>query len=306
MGTVGSAAADSPNSLFHAVNAEGKYPYLWDKAAKNWSISNTVRNVFVLGAGGVNSSSVRTNAWMSGSNRGSIGPELGIGGMLEAAQPTVPYMMLKSCIGDRSLGWDLLPPSVTKRKNYTDSTGTEWTYAAYHDSPLKWLANETKPAGGGWWAGLQYDGDIWRADKVLANLTGYFPSTPPMPCYEVAGFFWWQGDKDSRDMGLSTQYEENLVAFIKQLRVQYSAPNAKFVTASLGQTSKGATSGDGLILDAMLNVANATKFPEFAGNVAAVYTHPLEHTPSSSGGDPTALHLPALLSSHLTFSTSVR
>jgi hypothetical protein len=140
----------------------------------------------------------------------------------------------------------------------------------------------------------------------MANLTGYFPSTPPMPCYEVAGFFWWQGDKDSRDMGLSTQYEENLVAFIKQLRVQYSAPNAKFVTASLGQTSKGATSGDGLILDAMLNVANATKFPEFAGNVAAVYTHPLEHTPSSSGGDPTALHLPALLSSHLTFSTSVR
>ena len=31
----------------------------------------------------------------------------------------------------------------------------------------------------------------------------------------------------------------------------------------------------GLILDAMLNVANATKYPDFAGNVAAVYSHPL-------------------------------
>ena len=31
-------------------------------------------------------------------------------------------------------------------------------------------------------------------------------------------------------MGLSTHYEENLVALIKQLRVQYNAPNAKFVT----------------------------------------------------------------------------
>ena len=40
----------------------------------------------------------------------------------------------------------------------------------------------------------------------------------------------------------------------------------------------------GLILDAMENVANPAKYPEFKGNVAAVYTHPLEHTPGSSGG----------------------
>ena len=186
MGTVGSAAADSPNSLFHAVNAEGKYPYLWDKAAKNWSISNTVRNVFVLGAGGVNSSSVRTNAWMSGSNRGSIGPELGIGGMLEAAQPTVPYMMLKSCIGDRALGWDLLSPG-TKRSSYTDSAGAVWTYAGYHDSPEKWIANKTQPPPIGWYAGEQYDGDIFRANGVLSNLSTFYPSTPPQKCYEVAG-----------------------------------------------------------------------------------------------------------------------
>ena len=56
---------------------------------------------------------------------------------------------------------------------------------------------------------------------------------PAQICYEVAGFFWCQGDKDSRDMGqrqsdmgLSTHYEANLVALIKQLRVQYSAPKA--------------------------------------------------------------------------------
>ena len=39
----------------------------------------------------------------------------------------------------------------------------------------------------------------------------------------------------------------------------------------------------GLILDAMEAVANGTKYPEFKGNVAAVYTHPLENTPGSSG-----------------------
>ena len=85
-------------------------------------------------------------------------------------------------------------------------------------------------------------------------------------------------------MGLSLQYEKNLVALIKALRVQYGSPNAKFVTASLGQTVQGATDGGGLILDAMENVANPAKYPEFKGNVAAVYTHPLENTPGSSGG----------------------
>ena len=38
-------------------------------------------------------------------------------------------------------------------------------------------------------------------------------------------------------------------------------------------------SGGGLILQAMEAVADGTKYPEFKGNVATVYTHPLEHTP---------------------------
>jgi hypothetical protein len=121
---------------------------------------------------------------------------------------------------------------------------------------------------------------LFRANNVLGNLTKFYPGSS---CYEVAGFFWWQGDRDSRDMGLSTHYEANLVQLIKQLRLQYNSPNAKFVTASLGQTVKGATDGGGLILDAMENVANPAKYPEFKGTVAAVYTHPLLHTPGSSG-----------------------
>ena len=83
---------------------------------------------------------------------------------------------------------------------------------------------------------------------------------PATNCYEVAGFFWWQGDRDSRDMGDSSHYEQNLVTLIKQLRLQFHAPNAKFVTASLGQTAQGATDGGGLILDAMEAVANGTKY----------------------------------------------
>ena len=106
------------NSLANAVAVEGKYPYLYDKTTKNWTTSTTVRNVFVMGSGGVGTSQTNTNAWMNGGSghKGSVGPELGIGGMLEAAFPTKPIMMLKSCIGDRALGWDLLPPGSKVRR----------------------------------------------------------------------------------------------------------------------------------------------------------------------------------------------
>ena len=52
--------------------------------------------------------------------------------------------------------------------------------------------------------------------------------------------------------------------------------------ASLGQTKKGATDGGGKILDAMLVVdGKSGKYPEFKGNVASVYSHPLSKGSSS-------------------------
>lgn len=39
----------------------------------------------------------------------NIGPEIGIGHHLGNVTDA-PVMILKSCIGNRSLGWDLLPP----------------------------------------------------------------------------------------------------------------------------------------------------------------------------------------------------
>ena len=55
---------------------------------------------------------------------------------------------------------------------------------------MKWAVGTT-PVPITWAAGLQYDGDIWRANQVLANLSTFYPA-PASACYEVAGFFWWQ------------------------------------------------------------------------------------------------------------------
>ena len=291
----------SNTTLQDAVFNQKKFPYL--EANGNWSTSKTVRDVFVMASGGVNAAGAKFpitlfhNEFMTGAistpkaapwknhfgsgtmaprAKPSIGPELGIGGMLEQHYKDEPVMWLKSCIGNRALGWDLLPPTQTQRQTFGN-----YTYAAYHESPMKWLSSGPKPKPINWVAGLQYDGDVSRANAVLNDIPTFYPGKT---CYEVAGFFWWQGDKDSRDMGLSTHYEANLVAFIKQLRVQFGSPKAKFVTASLGQTAQGAIDGGGRILDAMEHVADGKTYPEFKGNVAAVYTHPLENTPGSSGG----------------------
>ena len=176
---------------------------------------------------------------------------------------------------------DLLPPG-SPGFNYTDPENASHvtTYAGYHQSPASWPAGTT-PVPIGWMAGEQYDGDTNRSQIILDNLDKYYPGATE---YEVAGFMWWQGDRDSRDMALAERYELNLVKLIDTLRAQFNAPNAKFVTASLGQTVLNSTGGDGLILDAMLNVdGESGKYPQYKGNVAAVYTHPLSMGGSSGG-----------------------
>ncbi len=263
-------------SLEHAVKEKKLYPYLVDDAGK-WTERKDVRYVRVMGSGGPGKTKLFNNEWMTVSG-GKIGVEIGIGHHVGHATDA-PVMILKSAIGNRALGWDLLPPG-SEGFEFTDSKGVTWVHPGYKGSPERWEKG-TEPKKIGWYAGLQYDGDVARAKKVLAELDKYYPGAKE---YEVAGFCWWQGDRDSRSAALSGRYEKNLVHLIKQLRKDFNAPNAKFVSASLGQTKKGATNGGGKILDAMLAVdGESGNYPEFKGNVASVYTHPLSKG-SSSGG----------------------
>ena len=262
-------------SLDHAVRNKGLYPYLIDAAGK-WTTRGDVRNVRVMGSG---TGAMRrfNNEWLT-VTEGKIGPEIGIGHVL-GASTKAPVMLLKSCIGNRALGWDLLPPG-SDGFEFTDSKGVTWVHPGYGESPERWVKG-SEPETISWYAGMQYDGDIARAQQVLAELDRHYPSAE---AYEIAGFFWWQGDRDSRSSALSEQYERNLVHLIKRLREDFSAPEARFVCATLGQTAKGAAGNEGMILDAMLAVdGRSGKYPEFSGNVATVYAHPLSRGGGSGG-----------------------
>ena len=94
----------------------------------------------------------------------------------------------------------------------------------------------------------------------------------------------WQGDKDRYNEAHALHYERHLVHLIKTLRKEFAAPQAKFVVATLGQTARESAEGnEKRILEAQLAVDGAAgKYPEFRGNVATVYTHPLSQGGASN------------------------
>ncbi|MFO0866116.1 MAG: sialate O-acetylesterase [Gemmataceae bacterium] len=273
-----------------AVKEKKKYGYLADADGK-WTVRQDVRFVqFMQGKGLLN------NDWLTVKGK-TIGPEFGIGYKLGDAFEE-PVMILKSCIGNRGLGWDLLPPGSERFTAVKkDKAGVEKTYvyAGYKEKPPFWEADPAKGKATepppwvnpktkqpiDWYAGKNYDEDTADAKKALADLGKYYPGASKA---EVAGFFFWQGERDLGDAVHAEHYEKNLVQFIKSLRKDFNSPNAKFVLGTLGEARKGIGGNEELILNAHLAVDGANgKYPEFKGNVATVYTHPMAQGGSGNG-----------------------
>jgi hypothetical protein len=98
-------------SVENAVKNKKLYPYLVDKDG-NWVERKDVRNVRIMHSRG--SMKTFNNEWMK-IGKGNVGVEYGIGKYVGDALDE-PVLILKSCIGNRSLGWDLLPPGTPRYK----------------------------------------------------------------------------------------------------------------------------------------------------------------------------------------------
>ncbi|MEO1826160.1 MAG: sialate O-acetylesterase [Roseibacillus sp.] len=282
----GKVKGDKEGSLEHAVKKENLYPFMVDDAG-NWTTRKDVRNLHVMGSGGPGKTSVRRNDWLTVSG-GKIGIETGIGHHLGNALDA-PVLILKSSIGNRSLGWDLLPPGSPRHEVETTNrkTGEKITMVTpAHKDEVRhpsWIKGEIPaPPKHTWHAGLQYLGDVARAKEVLSKVPEYYPGAPVLsglPGYEVAGFLWWQGDKDRYNAAHAAMYGKNLAQLFKALRKEFGAPNAKMVVATLGQTNKESAQGnEKLILDGMFAFGDDHK-----GEAAIVYTHPLSMGGASNG-----------------------
>ncbi|HUE71189.1 MAG TPA: sialate O-acetylesterase [Pirellulaceae bacterium] len=258
---------ESKGSLEFLVKEQGKYPHLVDDSGQ-WTTRQDARYVHVMDQRGVDYKNLEKfgdmrNEWLTPNK--SFGPELGFGHVMGHFHDE-PVLLLKACIGNRSLGWDLLPPGSERFEHEGK------IYAGYQDVANFWdKGSEPKPVR--WYAGRQYDADTAHAKAVLKNLEKYYPGYKGQG-YEVAGFVWWQGHKD-QSAALAGRYEQNLVRLIQTLRKDFDSPSAKFVLAT-GCGNPG-REGFGLqIATAQLAVdGDNGKYPEFKGNVKAVDTRDL-------------------------------
>lgn len=216
-----------------------------------------------------------------------IGPELGFGYVMGTFHDE-PVLLIKTCIGNRSLAWDYLPPG-SERFEAVDKdpkTGVEknYVYAGYKDTQGSWEKG-TEPQPGAWYAGKQYDDCTAAVLEVLNNFGTKYPEFKDQG-FEVAGFVWLQGHKDQNPVHAG-RYEKNLANLIKAWRKEFKAPDAKFVVAT-GCGNPG-REGPGLtIAEAQLAVdGDSGKHPEFKGNVKSVdsrgYWRNIGESPTGTG-----------------------
>ncbi|MEZ6057045.1 MAG: sialate O-acetylesterase [Planctomycetaceae bacterium] len=261
------ARMDIPGTLATVVKQDRKFPYLVDKQG-NWVIRDDVWYKGVVTA--------TANKWLSigcGAGNNNIGPELGFGHIVGDYHDE-PVLVLKASQGNRSLGWDYLPPGSEQYEH------DGYVYAGYKDSPARWEKG-TSPQPINWYAGKQYDDCFGAVHEVLNNFDKEFPHWKGRG-YEIAGFVWWQGHKDGGEPHAS-RYEQNLVHLIKTLRKEFDAPNAPFVIATIGFDGWNMAGPHKIVAEAQLAVSgDKRKYPEFQGNVLTVETRDFWRSPEMS------------------------
>jgi len=271
--TVGIGYVDGgAGSLTTIAKEENKFPNLVD-ASNEWTERKDVWYEGVVTA--------TARKWLTagcGAGETRIGPELGFGHIVGFYHEE-PVIIIKASQGNRSLGWDFLPPGSPQ---YTFGPDT---HAGYGDSPASWPTGSV-PEPISWYAGKQYDDCFTEVHEVLDNFATKFPQYAAQG-YEIAGFVWWQGHKDQYDAAYYERYEQNLANLITGLRAEFEAPNAPFVVGTIGFDGGGYAPGTPYdqIYKAQMAVGDSTKHPAFSGTVKSVDTTPYWRETSESPGN---------------------
>ena len=143
-----------------------------------------------------------------------------------------------------------------------------------HGQPLA-AASDFRPPSSGKDPDSEYEGFEYRAmvkgvHETLANIDKVVPGYKGQG-YEIAGFGWFQGHKDSGST--KEDYEKYLVNLINDLRKEFNAPKMKAVVATVGFHGYRLMSGPWKgVWEAQMAVGDPKQHPEFAGSVASVDT----------------------------------
>jgi len=217
-----------------ATKREGKFPWLVDDEG-NWTVRHDVYfQEARLAEGG------RGCLLSATSNGKTIGPELGFGHVMGAFHDE-QVLLIKTAQGNRSLGFDFRPPSSGRT-----------------DPDSEWESKEYK---------LMVEGVRKTLDNIDKIVPGYKGQG-----YEIAGFVWWQGHKDSFAEESIAEYEKNMVNMINDVRKEFQVPKMPAVVATVGFGGHNMADKFLRILEAQMAVGDPKKHAEFAGTVASVDT----------------------------------
>ena len=150
-------------------------------------------------------------------------------------------LLIKTAQGNRALGFDFRPPSSGRTD--PDNKFESLEYTLMIEGVRKTLDN---------------------IDKVVPGYNGQG--------YEIAGFVWFQGHKDSFTEALIVEYEKNLVNLINDVRKEFKRPDLPVVVGSNGFGGHNMQDKFLRILKAQMAVGDAQQHPEYAGSVASVDT----------------------------------
>ena len=174
-----------------------------------------------------------------GSHGGVIGPELGFGHVMGDAYEG-QVLLIKTCWGGKSLGHNFLPPSVGK-----------------YPTP-------TKPSD----PGFYYHEILRIVEDVTEHIETYFPDYHGQGI-EITGLCYHQGWNDQYG-GLDANYEENLAAFINDIRSVEHGLGISGLPIVIA--TSGMIENESRIKQGQLAMGDTDKYPQFAGNVGVVDT----------------------------------
>jgi autotransporter-associated beta strand protein len=152
----GQVTGTGPGTLNTLVNQQGQFPNL--ASGGSWVTRNDVRVHSI-----VENNSISKQALSPTWKGDRFGPEFGFGTVM-GWYHDAPVLIIKPSIGNRSLGWDYLPPG-SPRFDWTDGK----TYAGYGEAPQTWNIGGA-PSQGGWYAGKQFDDHFLNEADMMPAL----------------------------------------------------------------------------------------------------------------------------------------
>lgn len=226
---------DPRGDLEIVTGKERKFPYLLDESGK-WSVRNdvTYTDPRLFPERAASPLSAMSN------NGKTIGPELGFGHVMGTFHDE-QALLIKTAMGNRALGFDFRPPSSGRNAPTNNFESLEYK--------------------------LMVEGVRKTLDNISSLVPGYAGQG-----YEIAGFGWFQGHKDSFSDDLIAEYEKTLVNLVNDLRQEFKVPRMPVVVATVGFGGYRMSEKFTKIWQAQMAVGDPGKHPEFAGTVASVDT----------------------------------